>query len=691
MKRTKVLMLDLKSYYPSPPYQLGLLVAYACTQKNVKANIDFVFSEHGRETPASKVAAAIFEAKADLIAISNYAWNHKKICDTLDILTASNTDLPYILLGGPNCSGQLGEEMLAQYPIVSALVEGEGEPAFADICQALLEEPEKDPFHSSRNCTIRGERGQVLRPDSGHRIGALDEIPSPYLSGILPSGPSPVFYETNRGCPYRCAFCYWGNGNSKVYRMSVERVKEEMEFFAKNRVRAFWLADANFGIFPSDAEIAKAMAEINAQYGYPFQSVGVNWAKNSSDRVLEIAEIFYKGKMSCSTTIALQTVTAKAEEYSKRYSMSPVKFMSLLRSAEHKNIDTYTDIILGLPGESLADFINGIDTVTSTGVPSIKIHQLVLIPGTAFYDNQKELGLKTNQETNTSKIAEEEKSDYHDCTVISHPLLSSKEMVRGRYMMGIVHLMHNHNLGQVVNQYLSRYDLSNKQVFLFLEEILVYGSSFFPEAPHHRLLEQLRNTFDYYAKKFGVDDNQFIMTLSFKLWFKEGEIGLREVNEPDIRAFMHSFYKAICLKYNCCQSSEEKLLLAAIIDYNVLIAPKPTWKPASQYLLPYNVHSICQDMQNMVMDTTDLLGPLKSRSSNKENDWQQLSKLIGQRLKGLLSEEYLSSKKNNTTVHVQNPWGIPPSMKNIDWLVDSKSKHCIVTPETSTLKHEVPV
>lgn len=670
-------MLDLKSYYPSPPYQLGLLVAYACTDAAVKSNIEFTFSEHHRESVASEVADAILEAKADLVAISDYAWNHKKICDTLNILKATNNQLPLILLGGPNCSGKLGDEILSEYPMVSALVDGEGEPAFLDICQALVTQPDQNPFAESRNCVVRGKDGEVLRENIGHRIGALEEIPSPYLTGIIPPGPSPIFYETNRGCPYRCSFCYWGNGNSKVYRMSVERVKEEMEFFAKNKVRAFWLADANFGIFPSDADIAKAMVEINVKYGYPFRSVGVNWAKNSSDRILEIAEIFHKGKMSCSTTIALQTVTAKAEEFSKRYSMSPVKFMNLLRNAHQKDIDTYTDIIIGLPGESLDDFIKGLDTVTTTSVPSVKIHQLVLIPGTAFFDNKKELGLKTNPSIDIEMEAGE-KSDYYDCTVISHPLMSTTEMVRARYMMGIVHLMHNHNVGQVVNHFLSKYGISQKDVFLFMEGLLVGKLASFNEEKHATLLTEFRTLFDYYTHKFGVDDNQYIMALSFKIWFRTEASGLRVNNEPQLRAFMQDFYTALCLKHNCCDTHEERKLLEAIINYNMMISPKPTWRPEPQYDFDYNVHQIWKDIQEVILNTTDLLSSDKKSKSEKENSWQELPVLIRERVKTLLSDDYLQSQKVPTTLRLKNPWGIPPSMKNIDWLVNSRSKHCIV-------------
>ena len=79
MKKLEFLMLDLKSYYNSPAYQLGLLVAYACTEEVVKERINFRFSEHPRPQPAQEIAEKILDLQVDVVAMSNYSWNYKKI------------------------------------------------------------------------------------------------------------------------------------------------------------------------------------------------------------------------------------------------------------------------------------------------------------------------------------------------------------------------------------------------------------------------------------------------------------------------------------------------------------------------------------------------------------------------------------------------------------------------------------
>ena len=66
--------------------------------------------------------------------------------------------------------------------------------------------------HAQRNIsTLR-----YLLPDN---INDLNEIPSPYLNGMLDEFFEdrwmPVL-ETNRSCPYRCTFCAWGIGTQKL-------------------------------------------------------------------------------------------------------------------------------------------------------------------------------------------------------------------------------------------------------------------------------------------------------------------------------------------------------------------------------------------------------------------------------------------------------------------------------------------
>ena len=86
--------------------------------------------------------------------------------------------------------------------------------------------------------------GHVVTTPERARIVNLDDIPSPFLEGILPYRDqygkaiyAVVLMETNRGCPYKCAFCYWGGAiGQKVRAFSRERLREELNLFAREGV-----------------------------------------------------------------------------------------------------------------------------------------------------------------------------------------------------------------------------------------------------------------------------------------------------------------------------------------------------------------------------------------------------------------------------------------------------------------------
>ena len=132
------------------------------------------------------------------------------------------------------------------------------------------------------------------------RIDKLDDIPSPYTSGlfqkIMADNPNITWngmLETNRGCPYMCTFCDWGSiTQSKIKNFDLVRVFEEIEWMGQNKLDHFTICDANFGIFPDrDLLIADKLIETNYKYGYPRNYV-INYAKNQKKEVVQIVSKF---------------------------------------------------------------------------------------------------------------------------------------------------------------------------------------------------------------------------------------------------------------------------------------------------------------------------------------------------------------------------------------------------------------
>lgn len=92
----------------------------------------------------------------------------------------------------------------------------------------------------------------------------LDEIPSPYLNGMLVSffsEPMSPLIETNRSSPYRCTFCAWGIGTTKLPRFSDERIFDEIDYICQRCTKSvnLFFCDANYGILDRDESFTRLL------------------------------------------------------------------------------------------------------------------------------------------------------------------------------------------------------------------------------------------------------------------------------------------------------------------------------------------------------------------------------------------------------------------------------------------------
>ena len=190
----------------------------------------------------------------------------------------------------------------------------------------------------------------------------MEEIPSPYLTGvfdkIVAENPDVEWngtLETNRGCPFACTFCDWGSLTyNKVKHFEPQRVYDELEWMAKHKCGFISITDANFGMFPGrDSLIADKIIEVQNTYGYP-KTVSVAWAKNQKREVVEIVKKLLDAPgFNQGLTLSVQSLDVDVLENIRRKNMEMSKLEEVFELCEQRNIPTYTELILGLPGESL--------------------------------------------------------------------------------------------------------------------------------------------------------------------------------------------------------------------------------------------------------------------------------------------------------------------------------------------------
>ena len=171
--------------------------------------------------------------------------------------------------------------------------------------------------------------------------------------------------ETNRGCPYQCAYCDWCF-TEKIRCFPLEKVYAELEWCARHGIDYVYCSDGNFGILPRDREIAEYVVALKEKYGFP-HIFNACYAKNSNENVFQISKLFYENGLNKAITLAYQTLCGAALKNINRQNFTVEAFADLIRRYNETGIPTYTELILGLPGETEESFCRGVCQLVEAG------------------------------------------------------------------------------------------------------------------------------------------------------------------------------------------------------------------------------------------------------------------------------------------------------------------------------------
>jgi len=108
------------------------------------------------------------------------------------------------------------------------------------------------------------------------------------------------------------------------------------------------------------------LVETKKLFSFP-QEFRACYAKNSNDRVFEIAKMLNEAQMSKGVTLSFQSMDAHTQETIRRKNIKLDHFRETLQRYRQAGIVTYTELIIGLPGETLESFRDGINTLLNAG------------------------------------------------------------------------------------------------------------------------------------------------------------------------------------------------------------------------------------------------------------------------------------------------------------------------------------
>ena len=98
---------------------------------------------------------------------------------------------------------------------------------------------------------------------------------------------------------------------------------------------------------------------VKERYGYPL-NIEASWAKNKGERFYRIVRKMKHAGLKSSFTLSLQSLAEKALGKMHRENMKLNEFEDLARWMRAEGLDTYAELIWGLPGETSDSFYRGL-------------------------------------------------------------------------------------------------------------------------------------------------------------------------------------------------------------------------------------------------------------------------------------------------------------------------------------------
>ena len=352
-----VLLCGLNARYSHSSLALRCLKAAANTKSTIS------IAEHSINEHIPDVIDSIVRRAPDATGFSCYIWN---IEQTLKISSAVKRILPhcFIFLGGPEVSYDSAAIMRA-HPFIDMIIRGPGEVPFSHLMACF--DDEKTRITTPSACIRCGK--DVLTTNDAPPFD-LASLPFMY-SDLSEYKNKVIYYETSRGCPYRCAYCM--SACQPVSFLPIDRVKNELAYFLRANVRQVKLVDRTFNHPTNRAyEILSTLITLSEEYpksttGFHFE-ISANLLDEKTLRLLRRARPgLIQFEIGIQSTHPA-TLNAVNRHHDTQKLLARTHALCGLRTAH-----VHVDLIAGLPLETPETFAQSFNDAYAVGADALQL------------------------------------------------------------------------------------------------------------------------------------------------------------------------------------------------------------------------------------------------------------------------------------------------------------------------------
>lgn len=356
----KTLLTTLHSRFIHASLALPYLKAYCQSLCSTIQILELTLNQ-----PKENLLAQIVAAEASVVGFSVYLWNRVTTLELVSCLKQINPDCR-IVLGGPDISFE-NADFFQQYP-VDAIICGEGEVPLRHLLRAWCAGEQPTPLPGVQ---LPGEHAT----EQESLLDPLDQLPSPFAAGLVALTRGLVYYESSRGCPYRCSFCLSAR-STQVRSFSMERIKADLGLLMNQQIKLIKFVDRTFNYNAERArEIFRFILEHNRSSSFHFEM----GAHLLDEATLQLLEKVPAGMFQFE--IGVQAVLPETLQRVSRAMSVDLLAANVRALRERTRIHLHLDLIAGLPGGGLAEFFAALDWTYALGADHLQIELVKLLPG----------------------------------------------------------------------------------------------------------------------------------------------------------------------------------------------------------------------------------------------------------------------------------------------------------------------
>ncbi len=345
-----------------------------------RERFDISFREYTLRENIETIAAEIIETECNVVGISVSIWNTEQSGRLASQLKKRNPEI-IIITGGPEVSYE-PDYFLNNWEI-DFVVSGEGEFVLGELLDALKNKKEIE-------ITGVSSKRKISKIVAKADIEKLVTFPSPYrlekdrneLKNRM------VYFETSRGCPYRCQYCL-SSLETGVRYFPQEYIAENLKYIIESDARQVKFLDRTFNLNKRHTAFVFKYLLKNYRKNLSFQFE--IYADLLNEDILDflnenVPEQYFRFEIGIQSTHEPTNIAVM------RRQDFPLVAHNIRRLMDDGKIDLHLDLIAGLPHENYARFVKSFNDVFRLGAKEVQLGFLKLLRGTALRNRATAFG-----------------------------------------------------------------------------------------------------------------------------------------------------------------------------------------------------------------------------------------------------------------------------------------------------------